>query len=328
MSHILLAELQNMILQVKKTEIIASEEISRIERIVEIEKKKDVLKTMISFLKGYMDKRCIYTQEDCNCLNYVYVYGGFVRDWCIPCLNENLDCMEEDSVDVMFERYPNFEIPRDLDVIKRYGFKKETMSKSFTFLKEEVVQGAVSYNNIGMNVLTVKTPLGMTFTIDLSEEYRCVDTKDFDVNQWKFKPCCGIYNNMSRYLSQRMLIKCLNDVKDKRCLFIGKFEATQNRKLISIRQKYIDRIKKMILKGWTITNLSSSISFLHTKDIEDGNCMICQELNTEGDNRVRVSCCSYVLHTECFFDWMRSSMGTKSFARCLTCERTFTPIEQ
>lgn len=326
MNSILFTEFQNMIAQVKKGTI-SRAEILRIEKIVEFEKKKEVLKSMILFLKKYMD---LYSfNNDLECL---YVYGGFVRDWCMPCLNEDLDCMDKSSVDIMFERYPDFDSPKDLDLIKKNSFDREAMSDLFLFTEGNCTH--TEYDGIS-NTFHVVAPSGVSFKVDFSNQPNvnfsngCPYSQDFDVNQWMFNPDRGIYNSfLNQNMVQRNLLKNLIDIKLKRCRFIGLFEPTHSTRIISIRKKYIDRIKKMLSKGWTITNFSPLLSFLLPDEECEDICMICQEKTETNQSRIRISCCSYVSHTDCLLDWVKTNLQTKSFSTCLLCKKEFTPIKQ
>lgn len=333
MNSVLLADLTTMIINMKKSRSVSvyMDEVSKFMNRVSVETKKDILRNMIVFCKEYLFFPSYNTKKP-------YLYGGFVRDWCIPCLNEDFDCMDVCSVDLMFERYPDFKIPCDLDFTKKHGFRKEDISKFFSSISENSTRNRAYSGVYETKTFNVKTYIGSTFSVDISSEPLIKETniypnsQDFDVNWWMFRPEHGIYDRYtSSYKSQQKLMKCLRDVKEKRCLFIGSFKYSNHVCDIDIRKRYIDRIKKMLSKGWCITNLSSRFSFIPQDEIhEDHTCMICQEDISNGEfnnKRVIISCCSSIIHINCLLDWTKTCLIKKSFATCPGCRNEFSPVE-
>ena len=109
---LLINELKNMVDMIDNLSIVEDSEILRVNNLIKKEVSKDILKNMIVFVKEYLKiNQRMFAHGDS------FVFGGFVRDWCFPCMAEGFDCMNKRSVDMMFNLYPDFEIPSDIDIV-------------------------------------------------------------------------------------------------------------------------------------------------------------------------------------------------------------------
>lgn len=300
-----------------ETKIISKEEVSNLQNYLNIEEKKDILKSMILFTKKYLE----------NCYDNIYVYGGFVRDWCIPCLIQDLNCMNENSVDNMFSINPNFQIPSDIDFIIKCNFNVNSIEDYFGNIKEEKMLHNDLYGTMIINYkLIITTKIGSIFNVDFSHISPIEENIkiDFDVNSWCYNHNKGIFNKTSTntFFSQRELLKVIPNIREKKCIFTGSFPRYNNVGTIMMRKKYIDRIIKMLNKGWNIINLSNIFNFIN-ETTNDDICLICHEKN----NNLKLNCCSAFFHTNCIFDWIKVSMDKKNYCSCPNCRLMFSPIK-
>lgn len=328
MNQILIREFNNMLVLLKNNNISSKDELERIEKVMIIEKKKDLLKNMILFCRQYLKNSCKLEKK--NYIYESYIYGGFVRDWCIPCLREDLDCMDIISIEKMFEKYPNFDIPCDLDFVENKLFDIRDVMDIFSSITETTEVVHELYGELFKKTkLSILTMSGESFNVDISKKLDCIEEEylDFDVNEWRFHPIKGIFHNAKFGINeQRLLIRSLENIRLKKCKFVGVFKHESNT-LISIkRQKYVERFKKMLLKGWDIINLNKSyLELLQPNIMFEDDCMICRE-SMVSTKVFRLNCCRATMHLECIFEWIEQCMKDKLFATCPGCRYEFSLV--
>lgn len=278
---------------------------------LEIKNKKESLSAMIMFCKQILRLKCARS-GDCDRCQIMNIFGGFVRDWCIPCMNENLDCMEIDSVHIMFQKYPNFTIPGDIDVMKCPDLN--LVDHDFTGISVS----PCSIDNINRGYacqkywisISTRTKIGLDI-VDARDKMRCPD--DFDCNLWRFNFNRGIFiRGLCDPLDhQRLLFKSIKDIVLKQCTFLGDIK----------NPKQIDRIRKMLLRGWTIKNLNSF--YTKYRAIPDAGkfCTICYDLmnDDESGGLISMSCCRADVHIHCILEWVKRCIKNNVRATCPYC---------
>lgn len=149
------------------------------------------------------------------------------------------------------------------------------------------------------------------------------DGLDFSCNAWIWDSH-GIRLSRSTgtsmdNLSPREIKHTEMEVLENAKKFITEYHPMDNEEdLLSLDKQYqyrrkarLERINKMISRGWTITNYPHlKETLLHSEEI----CMICQN---EIENKcLKMQCCDGKYHNHCFIDYGKSELSNRTKVRC------------
>jgi hypothetical protein len=343
-----------------------------------LEKKKKIyekqykiyrISTMLHCVRNFFNhifvkyKKYIESKVSCPCHQYHGLFGGFVRDWIIPCILEGIHPLCKSAPQKMLTKFPNMTIPEDIDIYAPHGMVSHFGGNFCNLLShdmgecKQITNLFVQGYTMPVKRFDIKLPLfckaqkwSPTFHVDITNS---ITNYDFSVNKWRWNINRGLFSpNMTQTMSQIYFHKEFKDFIEKKCQFVGVWNKGGSPLHKFIRKALVKRTEKMIMKGWTITNLKLKInksikvkqcqSFKKEQTLLACTCMICKEsllknesiiINEEnlkqiqpqqiighGDN-IFFECCKSSFHTNCIFSWIKESCYHKSFATCPGCRK-------
>lgn len=256
--------------------------------------------------------------------NRIMIFGSYVREYmCYRPFNFDLSDLD------LFASLPSVSLEKFKRKLQANGFYLKVLNESKTYPGTDATAFKVYHLRIGlMNdsfFINKKIDMSVDYIvyIDVADNYPPFGFLDFECNAFIWdkngirlsRKTGTTIDELSprdiKFRELEIIENCKNYVTTYYPLQNTSVGSEINEHTVYLRRVRINRIIKMLERGWKINNIGPLTII---KPREGDICIICRD--SIGDKAVSLSCCSSIYHPNCFISYAHSYLEAKTFIRC------------